>query len=1613
MMRRTFICISVNKIPFVLCGSRYAPILNQMGAQGRDIKREFLQASLSSPIVGVEEDSLALSNAGMRKRQKKKAFDALVHWCATHQQSAAKAFLLEDASDKTVPSVCSSPSLESNKAALQWLQESSDSLTCGQSLLVCGFVSEVLLCRLDAAAAAGRRGEGTVTEANPLLQEQVRAFTNRIVTLLRRAIESDKLEMQPLAILMGCAYGLHRLSCVESPFLGEAEKLLLKIPPALMFAILRQLRGDELRKLFQLDEQVAVNVCLTFLLLANEERRQAFLSGGDTVIVNAVLRRLLRSIVPLLKQLNGTDEESLLGLANDVSSKGSSPSPSDLQGEVAYSPSMEECAVIMQNIAFSSMASRLEMLSYLLRIRRKPTHYTRQELQMLPVLLKTASNIRTAEARSLCTKIIAEVPIPADDPVLVAHLLSFASSNRVRYLNCLETVATENISEEDALHIIFWAGAHLRLETLQRLTAFILGKETGAKSSSTSSSKLVLNGAIECIVRTFLTRLMDLTPGAERDVIQNYLTELVDRVDWAGSTLPTSVKLTLERLTLLKELSNCGFSIHAPEVVMTLGEKALDLESGCSMASTLKCVTEALPLLPDVERRRKLVECMISYSGTRSTSSIIRFVAFLAPLSVAHGLSNSELVQLLLKLQTLNPLKLRQNFIEGLPKGGDDAFTLFVINAMNYLLASGEWRTLTDRIRETVTPWIHEYLNHVMNLSRRQKMKSELIHVECKEENSALHEGDLEETIPDGPTPERLEEVFSCLLRAGVKLPDFFAPELTTRVRTTEGEGTPPSGETGRKPHFPPPGHFVFCTKLDIAMESPLSVELLEYLLTTCDCRILNFVITAFLVSAKAKSLESQLIVLTNLRLVCRALNLLLQRIDEIGYELSTAFYPSSVSSVVANTVRFVVGFLTKQERNQRTIESLRKLHSEEEKESMGGNDGKLLIEVTNVENLLLRLLTYLSSAHTKDIGLLLLDRLTLLAPAAADYLMLRLQNQLGKFTQVELFYLVRKYPPAQDLVMNELQKYDIALSVDLNDFVRVARSLPVAVSTMVIEAHLPNLNFQWCTRLLSALAVRHESLPTNLLVSMLGKLEEEAGNATVMDRNVALVVLQKYLHYENFPTDDKELPHRRRRVEQCCDRLLVLEEIESLDSLSGFLLDFPGVLLDVVGDAIKERVFSSVLPGLLADLEGLLTLCRLLQKHKLLNDKMKLEITESFFGKLSRAENNDEKLSSSPVSYPLGNVLALALLLSEGASQKASLCSKKRLGTDGAIHHQIAPRVLQVVRERYSSLPERLVILSTLVEQKDMAGFAHTHAVVAEEVCTELIKECDKMTSSEFSKLLQCISRLKFWHLVKPDSSQFGNVFQRTCREADAHSRCVAFRALSSDLELFCHYESFMMSLLGEVVNVMSHEDMEMVLSAVLALQLTEALESLLDAIGTRVLSMVDQCRRSTLIRVLQCHAAFGLRDDVLVLRLLTTLEEQCSREMRLDISQVLTLLQASVDLDVPIPSKLAVNCFVCLEHHVDRMTMAQLGHAARLAVEVEMGYTASVHAVAMRALEHREALRTNATFRESVELLCDEFSVEIPWHMRPTVLRRRYQEERLNDYINKRRLASLNGLN
>ncbi|KEG15238.1 hypothetical protein DQ04_00141260 [Trypanosoma grayi] len=1635
ILRRTNACLSAKKIPFVLCGSRFSPAVlrAELAAIEGGFQREFPDASLTSPLSG---DVVPCANTTPHKKQKRRAFDVIVRWCGAHQKAAMQSALLSDMREEppnTVASVFNSPSHEADEAAMRWLEGSSGFLTCGQTLLVCSFVCEVLLCRLDAAAAAPEAA------ADNALRQQVGELTNRIVALLQRANASDKLETQPLSILMSCTYGVHRLASSESELLGEAERALLRTPTALMFAVLHQLRGDALVKLFELEARAAVDVCLSFLYIADEERRQMFLTGGDTVLMNTILRRLVRYIASSTKQLKETTlDEDFAGLLQASTSK--RPSLCGAKGgTIAHSPSMRECLAIMQNIAFSSAAYRLEVLTYLLCVRRSPALYTQDEVRLLPSVLQTVANIRSEECRSLRAKVIFQTPFPEDDPALVAELFSHAPHKKAPHLTYLNLVEDNCLSSADAMRVILSAGVHLDWEAFQRFVASALPNNT----AGTSLPKQLLSDAMECVLSTLLKRMAEMPHDTERDETREYALRLARSIDWAASKPPVSARLALQRLVLLTDLSNSGFPVDAPDAVLALSERALDLESGSSMTHTLRCVMEALPLVPDNERRQKIVECMLRYNGTRSSSSVIRCIAFLTPLIVEHGLQRGELVQQMLKMQTLNPLKLRQNSIEGM-ENDTDVFTLFIIQAMNYVLASEEWRTSTDRIREVMSLWIHDYLRYVMDLSRRHALTEESAQRNSEAASSHVNrEETTVTTVPTttkivsvaasslvGPTHERFEEVLVCVLRAGVKMPDFFGSELSIRVRQIERDGASVNG-TKCKTNFPPPGHFVFCCKLDIAMDSPLSSKLLEYLLTTCDCRTLHLVIIAFLTNAKVSAQDARLSLVANLRLASHCLELFLRRVDEMGDATEKVFRPSSLSSVSANMLRFIVGYLTKQERNRRVLERLHDPQHEETKEPKENEvDSHLVTEQARIETLLTRVLVWLSAAHVKDLGLLLLDRMAQLAPAAAEYLLLRLTSQLEEFTQVELFYLARKCPKSQDLVMKELKKYDIALSVDLSDHVRVAGSLPMAINEMVIEAHLPSISFHWCTRLLSALSVRHETIPMHLLASILRRLEEETENATVMDRNVALVVLQKYLNFEHPLKDETESCERRRLIERTFDQLLVLEGINSLDTLSGFLSEFPDALRGIAGDRITEHVLQAVFPGMLTDLEGLLTLCRLLHKHKLLSRNVRLGVAEGFFVKTLRVESanahgddTDDSVkgtvsTSSPQSatslvvgatYPLGNVLALALLLSTAAVQPVVTCDRDAVLTGRNDDEHVDTCVLQAVKERYSSLQDRLIIVSALVEQRETAGTARTQCMVAEEICEELIQDCEKLTPSEFSRLLQCISRLKCWHMVKLHSANFGSLLQQTCRQADAHSRCVVFKAVSLEADLFRNYESFMMPLLTEVVDVMSKEDLEMVLSAVLSLPLTEPLESLIDAMGTRVLAMVDQCRRSTLIRMLQCHAAFGLQDDVLVGRLLTALEEQCGREARLDTTQVLTLLQAVVDLDVPIPAKLAITCFMWLEHHVESMTTSQLGQAARLAVNVEMGYTASVHTVAMRALEQRDAIRSNAAFRNSVELLCDEFSVETPWHLKAAVLRRRYQAGRLKDYCDKRRSAGV----
>ncbi|CBH16009.1 hypothetical protein, conserved [Trypanosoma brucei gambiense DAL972] len=1628
----TRVCLFSNKIPFVLCGSRFAPATLHAHHTAAGGGETLNFPELSSPSTSKEP---SVGSDSPQKKNKKQALDALARWCGGHQQLLMR--IQQSAEDTSAEVVFETPLTEVDSAAIRWLQGSTEQLTCGQSLLVCSFVCEVLYCQLNSASG----GIG-VEEAQRL---QIHALTNRIAALLQRADESNKLESQPLSVLMSCAYVVQRLKYVDNPLFGETQRSLVKVPPSIMFALLHKLRGDGLGKLFQLDERTATDVCLSFLFIATEEHRQAFFSSGDAALVSNVLRRLVRHTASKTRRMRIQKEGDIIDLltVDSPSDGGARQTPVCTSGTGFTSPSMRECAMIMQNVSFSSPSNRLELLLYLLCVRRNLAQCSLKDIELVPTVLSTVANIRSAEACSIRKKIISQLWLPENNPTLVAQLLVHSGESIPRYVTYLQGVPASKLSPRDAAQVILCAGTYLSYESLQLYimaalrdimpssSLVTLGAATTSASVPATASvptRVPACDSLETVLSVLLMRVEEKGGSlseVEKDACMEYIRRLNELIDWCASAPASSPKLALQRLTLLTKLFNRGLVVHAPETVVELAVQSLQLDPGNTMMNTLKCVSEALPLVSDDKKRSIIIEKMISYSGTRTTSSVIRFLLLLAPLVDADSPHSCELVEQLLKFHTLNPHKLRQASVEGVAKG-IDVYTLLLINGIDFLLASGDWRSSPSQLQNVITTWVRDYTLYVMDPARKQKIddgaaahvapatKGEKTDVVQHQQPSRLNEGGELPTL-SGPNDEELEQVFTCLLRAGVKLPHAFSSELLSRIRRLQAKRNPADG-TDQQVVFPLPAHFVFCCKLDVPVEVSVTPEMMKYHIDACDYRIIHCVITAFFSAAGTFKHNINDLLLCNMRLASRSFELFIQR---LGEEASRSFRPATVSSVVANTLRFVVNHITKQERCQRVLRKLNEKGGIEAGEEELEGDRSLIAEHTRLGELLTRMIAYLSGAHVKNVGLSVLDRLSLLSPACGEYLMMRLSTQLSEFTQVELLYLVQKYPKSQDLVAELLGKSDLVSSMDFGDYMRVMRNLPMPINALVIGAHLPGLNFQWCTRILSSLSVRHESVPLHLLASVLRRLNDVTESATLTDRNIAFVVLQKYLQFDQTSGDGGDLEERQRLIKCSCDKLLVLSRINSLDTLKEFLVEFPEALSGVICESLSKHVVQHIVGGLLKDLDGLLTLCRLLHRHKLLTSDVKVAIVDGFFMKTLQSEVegraniegessqglqplNSVRGASLKTTHPVSNVLALALLLSDGplhfpgaSNSSSTIC--------GDNERCAVSSMFQVVKESYTSPRDRLLIANTLVGQKGPNALT----VVAKEICTELIENCESVTSNDFSRLLQCVSRLKCWSELDLANSRFDEVFQRSCTQADAHSRCVAFRAVSFEADIFRRYESFMIPLLQETVDVMSNEDLETVLSSVLSLPFTEALESLIDAIGTRLLRMIDQCRRSALIRLLQCHAAFGIQDDALVSVCVATLTDQCGRDFRLDTAQVLALLQAAVDLDFFLPPKLVTSCFTWLEHHVENMTITQLGHAVRLAVDVEVGYTAAVHTLTLRALEQRDAIRSNASFREAVEMLCDEFSAEIPWHLRAPVLRRRYQSERLLEYLDKRRLA------
>lgn len=651
-----------------------------------------------------------------------------------------------------------------------------------------------------------------------------------------------------------------------------------------------------------------------------------------------------------------------------------------------------------------------------------------------------------------------------------------------------------------------------------------------------------------------------------------------------------------------------------------------------------------------------------------------------------------------------------------------------------------------------------------------------------------------------------------------------------------------------------------------------------------------------------------------------------------------------------------------------------------------------------------------------------------------------------------ELLLLCASYPPAEPEVLLELGKRDLS-TLDFGDYLHHAAKLPLPVTRMVVTAHLPSLSFAWCSRLLTSIS--HMELEDDFLSAILSRVESLIPTASASDRNLFLAMLTStylprstILGKESSTTataSDPSIPTAcnlqsgASRLLQCYDALVNVDSVVCVDTLRALIHLVPSPLETRVVSPLIKRIEDCVLPSLLcrldlsgaappedfvAGVERVVSLSRLLLHEHLVSHGIRQQIFQTVFqssrippsvsaaketGSPDQASSIPEAHPSPPSSFPaaaIPHLVELALLLGrdhdvseEGDGSRSEPLSEAYL-----------TRCLECLQEGCASADHRLMTLESAVEQTTLSNASTSSNVimlqikgtkhvrfpshVLDAVILRLVKQSNELPAPRLVKLIMLISKLKRWSLVPRDetpASSFHTGLQQMFVEADAHTQCVLLRAISTDPGLLHWYEPFMVRHIIAAISLLSYEDLELLLTTLLQMRSLQLIELMLDAIGTRVMATLSECKPTVFIRLLQCHAVFQMKDEQLLLKVLREMDSQCHQRgvMRLTVVQITHFLQAVVALDMKAPARLLMACFSRVEKVVETIPPHQIVSLARLAVEVEMAYSPAIHALVTALPDAKSGYRVSREAKDTIELLCSVYDVEVPYHWRHTKLR------------------------
>ncbi|KAG5465903.1 hypothetical protein CUR178_00618 [Leishmania enriettii] len=869
--------------------------------------------------------------------------------------------------------------------------------------------------------------------------------------------------------------------------------------------------------------------------------------------------------------------------------------------------------------------------------------------------------------------------------------------------------------------------------------------------------------------------------------------------------------------------------------------------------------------------------------------------------------------------------------------------------------------------------------------------------------------------------------------------------------------------------------HFVCAVRVDSSTALPALVPaFLRALVLSCDIGIFHHVISAFLIARKRRRKEPSLMedlhvgviafatlqhrlaighaqdsqkqsatVFKSISIFVQHLTLAVSHLNEVQLTFFLSRHlrddaDASTSNVRTATQTPRAASLATQLRG---ISSSCGAHQDDGEDASEEKDDLESHAATHaeLEACLLQLIPYLQAVELKQLNLAHLQGLCVFFPRTAPFVVQQLRPQLSDFSQRELLQFVSQYPAGATEVLGLLSKTDMHASIDLHDYVAIAKKLPMQISEAIVAAHLPHMTNGWIVRVLSALGARHEEVPLPLLRTLLDRVSAVAEEVSESEKSLLMMVLQGYLFFRTerdtlakrladkksassegnvlsiddmfsattstvHVVDAAEQHERREMIRACCDRLLSLEHISTLEALRIFLISYPPSLHQMREQGVVAKVEQKLLPSMLATTppqwRELAALVQLLAVHGVLLPSTVAIILKSVFAEaqLTRMYTVVVATSDSDAVFALEALLHIAAKCAEATAP-------------GQLSFPLLP-ITELVLRVFDSVQHWLAALTQLLVTTT-SSLSGTEETAARHVCRSLLKRSADLKPSEFARLVQCISRLKAWDLMgveskprlartaKDESPTFDKTLASCYERADAHSRCVLLKAIAMETSVLRRFETIVFPPIQRDVPLLPSEDLELVLTAALQVSDEALVEPVLDAIDTRMLPMLDQCRRSAIVRLVQCHAHFNIDDEMVVTAAFQALERQATTEMKLDVPQLLTLLQAVATLSVSqLPERLLVLCFQRLEKMASTLTPLQQYQVGRLILDLEMGYISSVSALVFHILESRDGGRGHKQFQAMTEELCHVFEVELPTQLRASRLRKVKSKQRVTDF-------------